>query len=87
LLDAQVSINARCRVDCRDEKISVVSELEDTLTRAYSLLTHQSTLVQRSSEMMFAIVVSLQCCQLLGAPAQGPTGAPPPDAAGGLLTF
>ena len=32
------SINARSRVDCQNDQISVVSELEDTLSRGYSLL-------------------------------------------------
>ena len=32
------SINARSRADCRNDQISVVSELEETLSRGYSLL-------------------------------------------------
>jgi len=32
------SINARSRVDCQTDQISVVSELEDMLARGYSRL-------------------------------------------------
>jgi len=32
------STHARSRADCRNNQISVVSELEDTLARGYSLL-------------------------------------------------